>query len=126
MQLNHINLRADRATLESVKNFYCDVLGFEVGERPGISLHGYWLYSEGAALVHLQQCDEQLQAGTDTHFDHVAFQASDLPAMVERLERHGVDYRTNRIDSFDLTQLFILDPIGIKVELNFPGELLEA
>ena len=39
--------------LERTKNFYCDVLGLENGDRPPLDFPGYWLYSGGIATVHL-------------------------------------------------------------------------
>ncbi len=39
--------------LERSKDFYCDVLGLENGDRPPLDFPGYWLYSGGAATVHL-------------------------------------------------------------------------
>jgi catechol 2,3-dioxygenase-like lactoylglutathione lyase family enzyme len=41
------------ADLERTKNFYCDVLGLENGDRPPLDFPGYWLYSGGVATVHL-------------------------------------------------------------------------
>jgi catechol 2,3-dioxygenase-like lactoylglutathione lyase family enzyme len=37
--------------LERTRNFYCDVLGLENGERPPLNFPGYWLYSGGVATV---------------------------------------------------------------------------
>src|ERR1700682_970160 len=39
--------------LERTKDFYCEVLGLENGDRPPLDFPGYWLYSGGAATVHL-------------------------------------------------------------------------
>jgi len=39
--------------LEKTKEFYCDVLGLENGDRPPLDFPGYWLYSGGTATVHL-------------------------------------------------------------------------
>ena len=39
--------------LERTKNFYCEVLGLENGDRPPLDFPGYWLYSGGVATVHL-------------------------------------------------------------------------
>ena len=41
------------ADLERTRDFYCEVLGLEVGERPPLGFPGYWLYSGGVATVHL-------------------------------------------------------------------------
>ncbi len=35
--------------LEATKDFYCDVLGLENGDRPPLGFPGYWLYSGGVA-----------------------------------------------------------------------------
>jgi catechol 2,3-dioxygenase-like lactoylglutathione lyase family enzyme len=39
--------------LERSKNFYVNMLGLEVGDRPPLDFPGYWLYSGGNATVHL-------------------------------------------------------------------------
>src|SRR5258708_37597108 len=39
--------------LERTRDFYCDVLGLENGDRPPLDFPGYWLYSGGAATVQL-------------------------------------------------------------------------
>jgi catechol 2,3-dioxygenase-like lactoylglutathione lyase family enzyme len=39
--------------LERTKDFYCEVLGLENGDRPPLDFPGYWLYSGGTATVHL-------------------------------------------------------------------------
>jgi len=40
--MEHFTIRA--ADLEATKNFYCDVLGMKVGERPAFKFPGYWIY----------------------------------------------------------------------------------
>ncbi len=49
--LQHFTI--EPSDLERTKNFYCDVLGLENGERPPLDFPGYWLYSGGVATVHL-------------------------------------------------------------------------
>ena len=49
--LQHFTI--EPADLERSKEFYCDVLGLENGERPPLDFPGYWLYSGGVATVHL-------------------------------------------------------------------------
>ena len=55
MQLDHMNISASLELLETVKDFYCDALGFRVGPRPEVPIPGYWLYPEGGdrAIIHL-------------------------------------------------------------------------
>ena len=47
--LQHFTI--EPSDLERTKNFYCDVLGLEDGDRPPLGFPGYWLYSGGVATV---------------------------------------------------------------------------
>jgi len=51
--------------------------------------------------------------------DHVAFRATGLMDLIEHLQRRGVDFKERRVNDQGLYQLFLLDPNGVKVELNF-------
>ena len=51
--------------------------------------------------------------------DHLAFNAAGFDAMVARLEQQGVEYRKRLVDNGKLRQLFLVDPNGISIELNF-------
>lgn len=42
--LNHVNLRAQRELIDKLRDFYVDVVGLRVGERPAANPHLYWLY----------------------------------------------------------------------------------
>ena len=50
-ELNHYFVRAN--DLEKTKDFYCDVLGFEVMPRPNFPFPGYWLGVNGKIQVHM-------------------------------------------------------------------------
>jgi catechol 2,3-dioxygenase-like lactoylglutathione lyase family enzyme len=67
----------------------------------------------GAAATEMRPVD------ATTTFDHVAFSCTDLPAFEERLARHGIKYRTGRVPQTSQVQLFVRDPAGNGVELNF-------
>ena len=76
--------------LEKTREFYCDVLGLENGERPPLDFPGYWLYSGGQATVHLMGTrkprDGIVVRGTDKKYehtgrlDHITFAATDVEA----------------------------------------------
>ena len=51
MSLNHYTILA--RDLEATKNFYTDVVGLSVGDRPPLDFPGYWLYCGGVPTVHL-------------------------------------------------------------------------
>ena len=52
---NHYNLRAPRALLDELKDFYCETLGLTVGERPAFRSFGYWLYAGSRDVLHLSE-----------------------------------------------------------------------
>jgi catechol 2,3-dioxygenase-like lactoylglutathione lyase family enzyme len=119
--LNHVNLRAPRDMLDALKDFYCDVVGLEVGPRPPFPAFGYWLYAGGRAVVHLYQAgaEEVRQTHVATTFDHVAFDCEDGEAVEALLQRRGVRYHKAIVPASRQLQLFLADPAGNKVELNF-------
>jgi catechol 2,3-dioxygenase-like lactoylglutathione lyase family enzyme len=115
--------------LERTKNFYCDVLGLENGERPPLDFPGYWLYSGGAATVHLMGTRKPREGivvrGTEKKFE-------DRPSRPYRLCGHrcrscaqaaAVEEREiprEHRSAHGDTQIFLYDPDGVGVELNFP------
>ncbi|MES2050294.1 MAG: VOC family protein [Pseudomonadota bacterium] len=119
--LNHINLRAHRMLLDSLKDFYCVVLGFRQGFRPEFPSFGYWLYAQETALIHLSEAkpNEERMLHNDSYLDHVAFSCSKLAEVEQNLQVHGIAYRKVLVPSTEQVQLFVQDPAGNKVELNF-------
>jgi catechol 2,3-dioxygenase-like lactoylglutathione lyase family enzyme len=53
-------------------------------------------------------------------FDHIAFAAEDLPAVRARLQSRGVSFREQVVPRTGAAQIFLFDPDGVGVELNFP------
>lgn len=118
--------------LERTKTFYCEVLGLEDGDRPPLGFPGYWLYSGGVATVHLlgprqpregiTVRDSAEQFDNTGRFDHVAFAATDMLGMRHRLKARNIQFRENILPRTGGGQIFLLDPDGVGVELNFPPE----
>ena len=118
--------------LEATKAFYCDVLGLNVGERPPFTFPGYWLYIDGKAVVHLAGPDgsgefkkylgnrDQANGSGTGPLDHIAFQCADFEAFRTQLEERGVEYKHRVVPGFQLDQIFVTDPDGVTIELNFP------
>ncbi|MFL5257021.1 MAG: VOC family protein [Rhodopila sp.] len=123
--LNHytINVR----DLERTKDFYCDVVGLEVGERPPLPFPGYWLYTGGVPVVHLVGYRPELPVITDGpsypaptgRLDHIAFACNDLKGMKANLHQRGIKFDERVLPRMNMTQLFYLDPDGVAVECNF-------
>jgi catechol 2,3-dioxygenase-like lactoylglutathione lyase family enzyme len=118
------------ADLERTKDFYCDVLGLENGDRPPLDFPGYWLYSGGVATVHLMGTRKPREGivvrGTEKKYedtgrlDHIAFAATDVEGVRGRLQASNVKFRESIVPRTGDTQFFLYDPDGIGVELNFP------
>jgi catechol 2,3-dioxygenase-like lactoylglutathione lyase family enzyme len=122
MKLDHYNIAAPMDLLDRVRDFYVDVLGFELGARPGFTRPGYWLYSEDKACVHLIKSDAHFPSERQPYLDHIAFRAVGLAEIKARLDLHGVRYRIGHIAENEVTQLFLEDPAGTGIEINFVGE----
>ncbi len=116
------------ADLDGTRDFYRDVLGLEDGFRPQLGFAGYWLYCGDVPVVHLLGADGALpenrgaKPGGDTgSLDHIAFRGKDAQATIARLTQHGLAFRERDIAEIGLHQVFVRDPNGIMVEMNFRG-----
>ena len=119
--LSHVNLRASAAMVERLRRFYCDVIGLEEGPRPPFRSRGHWLYGGGRDLMHLTVAEEAADASPRDSgwFDHYAFAACDVTATRARLDAAGVAYEVDEVPARGEVQLFLTDPAGVGVELNF-------
>lgn len=128
--LNHYTIRP--ADLERTRGFYETVLGLENGYRPPLNFPGYWLYCGGQPTVHLigPRSDDthpkERAAGPTGLLDHIAFSCTGLEEMRARLQRHGIAFEERVIPRDRQTQLFLHDPDGVAVELNYPPEETKA
>jgi catechol 2,3-dioxygenase-like lactoylglutathione lyase family enzyme len=118
--LDHINLRAPRELMERLREFYCEVVGLHVGERPPFDSFGYWLYAGTQPIVHLSEArDADAPTAARGVYDHSAFRCTGRPAYEATLQARGIDYRVVRVPLTQQVQVFCRDPAGNGVELNF-------
>lgn len=134
-KLAHFSVRT--TDLDASRRFYCNVLGFHEGYRPAFDFPGAWLYRGGDeadfGTVHLIGIDPGDPAGLVAYLgdkeeqslrgsaavDHLAFLATDLPDTHRRLREAALEFRERTVPSLGLHQLFVEDPSGITIELNF-------
>jgi catechol 2,3-dioxygenase-like lactoylglutathione lyase family enzyme len=120
-RLHHVLVLTD--DLKTTKVFY-EALGLEVGERPPLEFPGYWLYLEGVPCLHVadraayEAHASTLKLRVDDTVDHLAFAGADYEQLAARLEEAGVPAVPNAAPG--LRQLFVTDPNGVRVEINFP------
>jgi catechol 2,3-dioxygenase-like lactoylglutathione lyase family enzyme len=117
--LDHFNIRT-RNLAETVR-FYEDVLGLEKGPRPNFAFPGAWLYSEGRPVVHLVDISptDEPQKPDSGVVHHVAFVSQGFHGMKQRLQSRGVEFEAREVPGGDLWQIFIRDPNGVLIELNY-------
>ena len=124
MHIDHVNISMPPELLREVRDFYCEVLGLTVGPRPNFSRPGYWLYSEGRAIIHLIESRDHFPGEKQGCFDHFALQASGFTEAIEKLEAAGTRYKVSHVPDAGISKIFCHDPAGIRVELNFRDEVL--
>ena len=126
--LNHYTIQA--RDVEKTKDFYEQIVGLKVGDRPPLNFPGYWLYCGGVPTVHLiynRKGDKPIEGSPGTgRLDHIAFASTGLKDMRAKLEANKVKYEERVLPRMNMTQLFYLDPDGIAIEMNFPPEETEA
>jgi catechol 2,3-dioxygenase-like lactoylglutathione lyase family enzyme len=52
--------------------------------------------------------------------DHFAFHAGDFDGLTGRLSAHGHAFESRVVPGSGRRQVFVRDPNGVRVELNFP------
>jgi catechol 2,3-dioxygenase-like lactoylglutathione lyase family enzyme len=116
LSFNHVTVRSQ--DLERTERFYTAVLGLRSGWRPAFAQAGLWLYMGDAAAVHVLLANGEEAAG---RIDHFAFNAQGLSGFLQRLKDVGQAYRLKRLPNDGDWQLFLHDPDGTLIEIDFPA-----
>jgi len=123
--LDHFNIVANAGDIERVIQFYCELLGFEEGPRPDFPFAGAWLYKNNRPLIHLVTADgadqpqPALRQTTTGCLHHLAFDCEGFDGYRALLEKHNIEYLHETVDGWNIEQLFLHDPAGMRIELNF-------
>jgi catechol 2,3-dioxygenase-like lactoylglutathione lyase family enzyme len=105
--------------LAATRRFYCDFLGLRDGPRPPFDFPGAWLYAGDHPIVHVI-AGRAIPPGGTGAVDHVAFRGQGDPDQLKRkLEEKGFQVASRVVPASRIRQLFLDDPSGVKVELNF-------
>ena len=100
-------------------DFYIGLLGLTVGHRPDLGFPGAWLHAGGSQAVLHIVFGRPLPSQRAGVIDHMAFTATDLPAVKARFDAADVKYDLRRQAGSGTWQLFCFDPNGARVELDF-------
>ncbi len=133
MPVSHLeHFLIQTADLKATRDWYVDVLGFREGPHPDFKFPVVWLYLGDKDVVHLTEGGKDVSANRKAYLgqqseatqgsgviDHMAFHCTGLRGMMEHLREKQVEFRQRMVSDQGLFQLFLFDPNGIKVELNF-------
>ena len=135
--IEHFLVAAD--DIDATRDWYARVLGMQSGPHPDFGFPVHWMYVNGVDIVHIGPSAKQAgeiqkkylgrtsQAGEGTGaLDHIAFRATGLKQMLQHLHDLGIKFSQRRANGQALFQLFILDPNGIKIELNYASAEAEG
>src|SRR3954451_10428411 len=126
--------------IDATRDWYARVLGMKSGAHPDFGFPVHWMYVDNIDIVHigpsakqageiqkkyLGRTSQKSEAGTGA-LDHIAFRATGLRPMLEHLKREKVPFSQRRANGQALFQLFLYDPNGIKIELNYAAQEAEG
>lgn len=133
MPVSHLeHFLIQTADLKATRDWYVDVLGFREGPHPDFKFPVIWLYLGDKDVVHLTEGGKSVSANRKAYLgqqseatqgsgviDHMAFRCNGLRGMMEHLRDRQVEFHQRMVSDQGLFQLFLFDPNGIKIELNF-------
>ena len=125
--IDHYNLRSDEKMIETLKDFYINIVGLKLGHRPPFKSKGYWLYAKEKDVLHLSSSKDKVKnlINVNSTLDHVSFSASDKIFFTEILARNNIFFKERYIPEINIEQLFFKDPAGNGIELIFLDKSLK-
>lgn len=136
MALSHLeHFLIQTEDLDGTRDWYVDVLGMVEGPHPDFKMPVRWLYVGEQPVLHLTIGGSDISENRKAYLgqqstatsgsgvvDHVAFRATGLVDTMTDLDAKGIEYTKRQVDDQGLFQLFLIDPNGVKVELNFAND----
>ena len=123
LSINHIQLVAEKDLVLKLRDFYCDVVGLSEGFRPAFERFGFWLYIGDKDVLHIITPKGGDGRSTQkSSFDHVAFKTTHYQVVLRKLKSLDISFEEKPIPGMNAHQIFLRDPAGNRVELNFDGD----
>ena len=120
LSINHIQLVAEKDLVIQLKDFYCNVVGLTEGSRPPFQRFGFWLYIGDKDVLHLITPKEgDGRSPQKSSFDHIAFKTDNYEDVLKKLASLRIPFEEKPIPGMSAHQIFLYDPAGNRVELNF-------
>jgi hypothetical protein len=103
-----------------------------VGPSPDFKFPVFWLYIGDTDVIHVCEGGAGVSDNRKNYLgqhseatsgsgvvDHIAFRATGLRDMIAHLKKLNVEFNQRQVDDQGLYQLFLFDPNGVKIELNY-------
>ena len=144
-RLEHYLVLSD--DIHRTRDFYRDVLGMMEGFRPELDFPGYWLYLGDTPCIHIAEWRSyavwtkkvgipvSTRAASTGAVDHIAFNGTGFAEVRARLVERGLAFSENSLEDdrqdggsaanagairgHRLMQIFLRDPNGVPIEINF-------
>ncbi|MGE0422350.1 MAG: VOC family protein [Reyranellaceae bacterium] len=121
--LEHYNIFCK--DLPATVHFYEKYVGLRDGDRPPFDFPGAWLYAGEQAVVHIVSESGRKDHGSGA-IDHIAFRCHGLKDTLDLLKTDGIAHELRQVPARPLQQVFIRDPDGVMIEMNFWDEPVVA
>jgi catechol 2,3-dioxygenase-like lactoylglutathione lyase family enzyme len=115
-RFHHVSVNANGTPVETMAEFYGEVLGLGDKDRPEIpGVPGHW-HAVGDQELHLVGAPGSGDV-IDTTGNHFCVAVDDLDGAIAELEARGIDY-VRAVQGADTVQIWIADPGGNTIELQ--------
>jgi catechol 2,3-dioxygenase-like lactoylglutathione lyase family enzyme len=128
-RLHHFNIVT--RDVEGTAAWFARTIGLHPGPRPPLAFHGVWMYLGDTPVVHVAAENPNAHiTGEDPHadrgtftgpIDHIAFVGNKFDEFRAGLIDKKVEHFHVYLEDIKLNQLFLRDPNGILIEINFPN-----
>ena len=106
-----------------------------VGPAPDFKFPVYWLYVGDRDVLHLTEGGTNVSENRKAYLgqqseatqgsgvvDHIGFRCTGLGDTMAHLASLDIAFTERQVDNQGLYQLFLIDPNGVKIELNFSAD----
>ena len=119
LSLDHWNIYCK--DLEATVRFYEKYVGLRNGDRPPFGFPGAWMYAGDKPILHIVSEQARKEHGSGA-IDHVAINCDDIRGCIDALQKDGMPFEVRKVPARPLQQVFVHDPDGVMIELNFWNE----
>jgi len=116
LSLDHYNIFCK--DLDATVRFYERYVGLTNGDRPPFPFPGAWMYAGDKAILHIVSETGRGDQGSGA-IDHIAINCSDIRGTLDQIKKDNMPFEVRKVPARPLQQVFVHDPDGVMIELNF-------